>query len=67
MEEILTKINDLVWNNALILLCMGAGIYFSLVTRFVQLRYLKEMVMLLFSGNSSAKGVSSKRIDCFYN
>jgi len=59
MEEIFSKINDLVWSNALILLCMGAGIYFSIVTRFVQLRYLKEMVALLFGGQSSAKGVSS--------
>lgn len=59
MEEIFSKINDLVWSNALILLCMGSGIYFSIVTRFVQLRYLKEMVALLFGGQSSAKGVSS--------
>ncbi|WP_316815785.1 alanine/glycine:cation symporter family protein [Pedobacter nyackensis] len=59
MEEIIGKINDLVWSNALILLCMGAGIYFSIVTRFVQLRYIKEMIRLLFGGSSSSKGVSS--------
>lgn len=59
MEEIISKVNDLVWSNALILLCMGAGIYFSVVTRFVQLRYFKEMITLLFGGNSSSKGVSS--------
>ncbi|NRF37416.1 sodium:alanine symporter family protein [Pedobacter foliorum] len=59
MEEIIGKINDLVWSNALILLCMGAGIYFSVITRFVQLRYIKEMIALLFQGESSAKGVSS--------
>ncbi|MBC8984975.1 alanine:cation symporter family protein [Pedobacter sp. N36a] len=59
MEEIINQINDLIWSNALILLCMGAGIYFSIVTRFVQLRYLKEMVALLFGGSSSDKGVSS--------
>jgi len=38
---------------------MGAGIYFSVITRFLQLRYIKEMWRLLFSGKSSAKGVSS--------
>ncbi|WP_222536844.1 alanine/glycine:cation symporter family protein [Pedobacter polysacchareus] len=59
MEQIINQINDLIWSNALILLCMGAGIYFSVVTRFVQLRYLKEMVALLFGGSSSDKGVSS--------
>lgn len=38
---------------------MGAGIYFSIVTRFLQIRYLKEMIRLLFKGKSSEKGVSS--------
>ncbi|MEQ7801782.1 alanine/glycine:cation symporter family protein [Pedobacter sp. ASV1-7] len=59
MEEIISKVNDLIWSNALILLCMGTGIYFSVVTRFVQLRYLKEMIALLFGGSGSSKGVSS--------
>lgn len=38
---------------------MGAGIYFSVSTRFLQIRYFKEMIRLLFDGKSSAKGVSS--------
>ncbi|MBB5438091.1 AGCS family alanine or glycine:cation symporter [Pedobacter sp. AK017] len=59
MEEILTNINDLIWSNALIILCMGTGIYFSVVTRFLQVRYIKEMWRLLFDGKSSDKGVSS--------
>ncbi|MFC5282242.1 alanine/glycine:cation symporter family protein [Pedobacter alpinus] len=59
MDKIINTINDLVWSNALIILCMGAGIYFSIVTRFIQVRYLKEMVKLLFDGKSSDKGVSS--------
>ncbi|WP_432711594.1 alanine/glycine:cation symporter family protein [Pedobacter sp.] len=59
MEETLTKINDLIWSNALIILCMGTGIYFSIVTRFLQVRYIKEMWQLLFDGKSSDKGVSS--------
>lgn len=59
MEQIIYTINDLVWSNALIILCLGAGIYFSVVTKLVQLRYFKEMISLLFSGKSSEKGVSS--------
>jgi AGCS family alanine or glycine:cation symporter len=59
MEETLSKINDLIWSNALIILCMGTGIYFSIVTRFLQVRYIKEMWRLLFDGKSSEKGVSS--------
>lgn len=59
MEKIINLVNDLVWSNALIILCMGAGIYFSIVTRFIQVRYLREMIRLLFDGKSSDKGVSS--------
>lgn len=59
MEQIVTSINDIIWSNALILLCLGAGIYFSIVTRFLQVRYVKEMVRLLFGGEASEKGVSS--------
>jgi AGCS family alanine or glycine:cation symporter len=59
MENIINGINGLIWSNALIILCMGAGIYFSISTRFLQVRYLKEMIRLLFDGKSSDKGVSS--------
>ena len=59
MEKIIQSVNDVIWSNALIILCLGTGIYFSVVTRFLQVRYLKDMVKLLFSGKSSDKGVSS--------
>ena len=59
MEQIINGINSIIWSNALILLCLGTGIYFSIVTRFLQVRYLKDMVTLLFGNKASAKGVSS--------
>jgi AGCS family alanine or glycine:cation symporter len=59
MEKIITAINDVIWSNALILLCLGTGIYFSVVTRFLQVRYFGEMIRLLFHGKASDKGVSS--------
>jgi len=59
MESIVNTINSYIWSNALIVLCLGAGIYFSIRTKFLQVRYLKEMVKLLFGGQSSEKGVSS--------
>ncbi|QCR22561.1 sodium:alanine symporter family protein [Pontibacter sp. SGAir0037] len=59
MENFINSINDIVWSNALIILCLGAGIYFSIITRFLQLRYLREMLRLLFKGEASEKGVSS--------
>lgn len=42
----------------MIFLCLGAGIYFSIATGFLQLRYIREMAVLLFKGKSSSKGVS---------
>ncbi|SFH19303.1 alanine or glycine:cation symporter, AGCS family [Priestia megaterium] len=40
-------------------LCIGVGLLFTILTRFVQVRYLKDMVTLLFNGKSSKSGVSS--------
>ena len=59
MEEIIGALNDIVWSNALIVLCLGTGLYFSLRTRFLQVRHIREMFRLLFDGESSESGVSS--------
>lgn len=59
LEEFINNVNSIVWSDALIILCLGAGVYFSIITRFLQVRYLRDMVSLLFSGQSSEKGVSS--------
>ena len=59
MEEIVVMINEIVWSVPLIILCLGTGLYFSIRTRFLQLRHIKEMLRLLFDGKSSESGVSS--------
>jgi AGCS family alanine or glycine:cation symporter len=59
MEKVIGALNNIVWSNVFILLCLGTGIYFSIATGFLQLRYLRQMVQLLFAGKSSDKGVSS--------
>ncbi len=59
MLELVQSLNDIIWSPALIYLCLGAGIFFSIITRFVQLRHFKEMWRLLLSGKSSAQGISS--------
>ena len=56
MEKIINQVNDIVWSNALILLCMGGGIYFSVVTRFVQVRYFREMLLIALAGKVIGKG-----------
>lgn len=59
VENIVNAINNVVWSDALIVMCLGAGIYFSIRTRFLQLGYIGDMMKLLFSGSSTSKGVSS--------
>jgi AGCS family alanine or glycine:cation symporter len=59
MEQFINTINSIIWSDALIILCLGTGIYFTVTTRFMQLRYLKDMVTLLFGNKASDKGVSS--------
>ncbi|GAB3200820.1 AGCS family alanine or glycine:cation symporter [Pontibacter aydingkolensis] len=59
MENIISWVNNIIWSDALIILCLGAGVYFSVVTKFLQVRYLREMLRLLFKGQASKKGISS--------
>ncbi|MBB1486933.1 alanine/glycine:cation symporter family protein [Oceanospirillum sediminis] len=59
MQAFVDFMNGIIWSPALIYLCLGAGLFYSIVTRFVQVRYFSEMWRLLFSGKSSDKGISS--------
>lgn len=59
MQDIVATINSYVWSEALIYLCLGAGLFFSILTRFVQVRLFREMLNLLFSSKESDKGISS--------
>ncbi|MDD8015060.1 MAG: alanine/glycine:cation symporter family protein [Acidobacteriota bacterium] len=59
LQRIVDLVNSYVWSGALVALCLGAGIYFSIRTRFLQVRLIKDMVSQLFKGKSSICGVSS--------
>jgi AGCS family alanine or glycine:cation symporter len=59
VQEVIDAINGLIWSEALIYLALGAGLFFSLLTRFVQVRLFREMIHLLFSSKESAQGISS--------
>ena len=60
MEQIISKISGYVWSPALVAICLLAGLYFSVGTRFVQVRRLREMARLLFSTDKSQKtGITS--------
>lgn len=59
MKDIIDLLNSFVWHEALVYLCLGAGLYFSFATRFLQIRHVPHMIQLLFKGHSSKKGLSS--------
>lgn len=59
MQQLIDTFNSIIWSPALIYLCLGAGVFFSIVTRFAQVRHFKEMLRLLNSGKSSQQGISS--------
>lgn len=59
MEAIISSLNGIIWSKALIYLCLGAGVYFSVRTRFLQIRHFREMISLLLGGGDSEQGVSS--------
>lgn len=59
MQEFVDSLNAIIWSNWLITLALGAGLFFSVLTRFVQVRLFREMIHLLFSSKASDKGISS--------
>ncbi len=59
LNEAVRYLDGLIWSQPLIYLCLGAGLYFSIRTRFMQIRGFTEMLRLTTSGKTSAAGVSS--------
>ena len=59
MQDFVNAINDWVWSPALIYLCLLVGLYFSIRSRFLQVRHFGRMIRLLMDGKSTDQGVSS--------
>lgn len=59
MERIIDFLLSIIWSDALVVLCIVGGLYFSIQTKFVQVRLFKSMFLYLFRNKSSEKGVSS--------
>lgn len=55
----INEINDLLWTYILIIMLLGCAIWFSIRTRFVQFRMLREMIVLL--SESAGKGKQSEK------
>lgn len=63
MNDVLTKINDVMYTYILIILLIGVGIYFTIRTKGVQVRLLKDAIKSLLekagNGENGEKKVSS--------
>ena len=59
MDAFLNSLNEIIWSMALVGLCLGLGLYFSIRTRFMQVWGVPEMLRLMFNNKSSSSGVSS--------
>lgn len=58
IEKIVNGTNDILWTYVLIILLLGAGFYFTIGTKFVQIRLFREMFRLIVEKKESDKGVS---------
>ncbi|TQL67029.1 AGCS family alanine or glycine:cation symporter [Nocardioides albertanoniae] len=59
MTDVLGAISAVVWSDWLVYLCLAVGVFFSVRSRFLQVRHFPEMLRLLARGQKSPSGVSS--------
>ena len=65
MADIVARITEIIWSPALVALLIFAGLYFTVGTRFVQVRHLGDMVRSLFAAKAgTGKGISSFEAFC---
>lgn len=67
LGSFVSGVNDILWSYVLIIMLVGLGIFFTLSTKFVQIRLLGEMFRLLTAGVGSKTGkhkVSSFQAFC---
>lgn len=59
MSAFIDWLSGAVWNQYFIFSFLVIGLFFSIMTRFVQVTHLKDMIKLMFVRRSSESGVSS--------
>lgn len=65
ISSLVDFLNNILWSYVLIILLIGAGLFFSFQTKFVQFKLLKEMILLLKEGTDGVEnGVSSFQAFC---
>ena len=63
INNILTEINNFLYTYPLLILLVGTGIWFSLRTRFVQVRFLREALRVL--GEKAEEEDGKKQVSSF--
>ena len=59
LATVLSKVDDVLYTWLLIYLLAGSGIYFSIRTRFVQIRRFRDALKCMMEKKDGDKGVSS--------
>ena len=57
--QIINSLSDLLYTYVLIVLLLGTGIYFTVKTRFVQFRFLREAIRVVMEPKDNEEGLSS--------
>ena len=63
-EHLINPVSDLLYSYILVYLLVGVGIYFTVRTRFIQLRYFRRMIGQLFHSRTHCDGVSPFQAFC---
>lgn len=58
LTNAMNSLNSIVWSTPLVVLCLGAGLWFSIRMKFPQVRLIKEMARLLVHGEKSDSGIT---------
>lgn len=59
MSSVVNFLNGILWGPWFIYGILLIGLFFSIITRFLQIRHIKDMFVLMFKGEKSEKGISS--------
>lgn len=59
MLEALDSFNGILWGDTMVYLCIGVGLLFTVGTRFMQVRLIRDMIWQLMKGGDSKRGISS--------
>ncbi|MED1439872.1 alanine/glycine:cation symporter family protein [Aeribacillus composti] len=59
MDGFIETLSGWLWSTPMIVFCIGVGVFFSFMTKFAQIRLIKDMVQQMFKGKSSKSGISS--------